>query len=123
MSFLFSRNDIVKLIRKNQKTKDGNYFCPFFNSINCLIGNVNDKDYYYNRYIFFNKYYFNEKDIDIYLSKKKKDIDLYDYQKKINKFYEIVKNIKINNLFDKIDGNLYNMADIIDNYEFLYENK
>ena len=121
MSYLFSREYIISIIRKkSEKTKDGYYFYPFFNFINCLKGNINDKDYYYNRYIFYNKYYFTDNDINIYLSKKNLDIDLFEYQKKINNFYEIIKNIKIKDLFSNIDGYLYNMNDIIDNYEFKY---
>jgi len=122
MFYLFSRENIVSIIKeKSEITKDGFYFYPYFNSINCLKGNVSDDSYYYSRYIFYNKYYFSEYDFDIYLSKKDMEIDLYEYQKKNERFYDIIKNIKYINLFTNINGCSYNMNDIIDNYEFKYK--
>lgn len=121
MLYLFSRENIVNIIKtKSERTKDGFYFYPYFNSINCLKGFICDNEYYYNRYIFYNKYYFSEYDFNIYLSKKKIDIDLYEYQKKNDRFYEIIKNIKYKDLFSNINDCSYSMNDIIDNYEFKY---
>ena len=47
--YKLSRNDIINLVKNNQKTRDGNYWYPYFDEINEEKGKKNDYDYYYPR--------------------------------------------------------------------------
>ena len=66
--YIFSRKDIVSLIKKNEKTKDGNYWYPDLINIILIKGKIDDNIYFYERSLFKYKLYYSELDIQLFLS-------------------------------------------------------
>lgn len=122
--YLLKRESIIKLILDSDKTKEGNYYCPFFEKINELSGNIKDINYYYNRSVFKNKVYFTEKDVELYSSNKEvKNFDIDDYRILSNKFYDIYEQIKSLDLKEKIPKEENTLEDVIDTFIYFYDIK
>lgn len=113
-SCLLSRKEIVDLIKKAPKTKDGNYFFPRFDVLSQSIGQIKDTGYYYDRSCFKDKMCFNEDEIKVFLSKKKIKFDM-DLMRFIDtKLKEVLNNIAFLNLHDIIPQQNYTLEELID---------
>ena len=90
--YKYTREEIIHKIQNTNKTTDGYYFAKDFNQMNeNKSGNILDKGYYFNRNEFKNKYIFSEKDIELYLSKDKEDLNqLIRMQSFDKKIYEVI---------------------------------
>ncbi|MBP3916226.1 hypothetical protein [Clostridium sp.] len=112
-SSLFSRKEIVELIRKSPKTKDGFYFFPRFKIILLQDGTHRDNGFYYDRSYFKDYICFNEDIISVFLSKtRNRDLDLFDaIQRKVN---EVIKGYEFLNIKDHIPNEEYTLEELID---------
>lgn len=113
-SCLFSRKELVDIIKKSPKTNDGYHFCPRFKLIVLQTGNKKDNDYYYDRTLFKDFCCFNDDDISMFISKKKKatDIDLLNViQTKLN---EVIKGYEFLNITDYLPKEQYTLEELID---------
>ena len=117
--YKLDRNDIINLIKNNQKTRDGNYWYPYFDEINEEKGKKNDCDYYYPREMFKHKMYFTDEDVELYLSKEKKDINMDAKYRKSLQFYETNKELKSLNISDLVLPNEFTVEELIDSYEYI----
>jgi hypothetical protein len=124
--YKYTRDQIVKYIKKSQKTCDGYYFAPRFDILNSKTGNLdgeNDKVYYFPREYFNNKICFSEDDIGAYLSKKKIDYDIEKMNKLDNAIYDVIKDIRYLNLEDEVDNKDFNLNELIDTTIYIYKVK
>lgn len=113
-SNMFSRDELVLLIRKSPKTKDGYYFFPRFRELVLMAGKIRDTGYFYDRSIFKDKICFHETDIISFLSKKsiKMDIELGRFVD--NKILDVLKGLDNLNLSCKIDSKGTTIEELID---------
>lgn len=124
-SCLLSRKELVDLIKKSPKTRDGYYFFPRFKILVQTEGKIRDSGYYYDRYFFKDKICFDETDIKLFLSKKKIKVD-FELRKLVDdKVNQILEGIEYLELHDKIPGNDYTLEELIDSciYITYYKNK
>lgn len=124
-SCLLSRKELVDLIKKSPRTKDGYYFFPRFKILMQTEGKIRDSGYYYDRYLFKDKICFDETDIKLFLSKKKIKVD-FDLRKLVDdKVNQILEGLEYLELHDKIPGNDYTLEELIDSciYITYYKNK
>lgn len=119
--FKFDREEIINNIKKTKKTNDGHYWYPKFLEMNEQQGDKDD-DYYYSRDLFRYKMYFTDKDIDLYLSKKRKNINMDIKYRKALRFYETNKELKNFNVDDIVPPNSFSIGDLVDAYEFFILN-
>lgn len=118
-SCLLSRKEIVDLIKKSPKTKDGNYFFPRFNILMQSPGQIKDQGYYYDRSFFNDKMCFNDNEIKAFLSKKKMGIDT-DLMRFIDiKLKDTLKDIAFLELKDKIPNQEFTLEELIDSTIYL----
>lgn len=116
--FKFDRNEIINIIKKKKRTKDGHYWCPEFMQMNELKGNKED-EYYYARELFRYKMYFTEKDIDLYLAKKKKNANMDIKYRKALRFYDTNKELTKFKVDDIVPPNAFTVSELVDAYEFI----
>lgn len=120
-TYRYSREEIVEIIKKCDKTKDGFYWCPKFRILNIDEGDKKD-DYYYNRELFRFKLYFSDDEINLYLSKDRLDYNFLDFYRKSTRFYETNKNIVSLNINDYIAKKKFKVGELIDCFEFIINN-
>lgn len=118
-----SREDIVDIIKKSPKTKDGYYVCKKFIELNKKIGEYKDNGYIYNREKYANKICFNETEIESYLEKKKKDFDI-DWMKERDDFIykTIFKDLDLD-INEKIPNEEFTLGELIDCTIFFFASK
>lgn len=118
--YIFSRDDIVMLIKKNKKTKDGNYWCPNIINIILIKGKVDDNKYFYERSLFKYKLYYSELDIEILLSEEPlSEIDIDEWYRKSLRFYDTNKELTDFDINECIPGQEFTIEELIDTYDFL----
>lgn len=124
-NFKLERIELTSIILKSQQTPDGYYWCPRFRELLTINGDAYDGEYYYDRSIFKDSVYFSTYDLDIFLSRIKKDFDVDEYKQKKSDFLsknEDILNIKdVNSLIPPV--NSYSISELIDGYEYLYYNR
>lgn len=116
--YKLSREDIVKLIKSEETTKDGHYWYPYFDDLNEIKGQKED-NYYYPREMFKHKLYFTNEDIELYLAKKKMNINMDVKYRKGIRFYDINKELKNLKLNDVVPPNQFSISELIDAYEYI----
>lgn len=124
-SCLLSRKELIDLIKKSPKTKDGYYFFPRFKILVQAEGKIRDSGYYYDRYFFKDKICFDDTDIKLFTAKNKMKID-FELRRLIdNKINEVLEGVEFLDLHDKIPGNDYTLEELIDTciYTTYYKNK
>lgn len=111
---LFSRKELIEIIKKSPITNDGYYFCPRFKIIINQEGKIDDGKYFYDRSYFKNYMCFNKEDLDFFTAKKKtkKDIELLMFIQ--NKLNEVLKGYEFLHLKDKIPNEDYTLEELID---------
>lgn len=121
--YLYSREELADLIKKAPTTKDGFFFFPRFRYLIKVKGNKEDKGYYFNRELFFEKIVFSKEDINLLISKSKMpfDSELYEYlNKKIN---NCISGCEYLELKDFVFNEQYTLEELIDNCIFTIKNK
>lgn len=119
-NYALSREDILHIIKKEKKTKDGNYWAPKIMNIMLIKGKVKDTEYYYERSLFKNKMYFSPIDIEIFLSKEPfSDLDIDEWSKKTLRFYETNKELADFDVNEYLPSQDFSVAELIDMYEYL----
>lgn len=111
---LFSRKELVDMIKKSPKTNDGYHFIPRFKLIVLQIGSIKDTGYYYDRSFFKNFCCFNDDDISMFISKKKKDMDIELLNVIQTKLNEVIKGYEFLNIKDYIPKEQYTLEELID---------
>lgn len=124
--YKYPRKDIVKMIKSSPKTYDDLYYMKDFplynNKISNLIGE-RDTKYFYTREYFKNKVCFNEEEIDLYTATTEKKYDIKKMVKRDEKINETINELSEYNLYDKIDGADYNLAELIDTTIYIFNIK
>ena len=124
--YKYPRKDIVKMIKSSPKTYDDLYYMKDFplynNKISNLIGE-RDTKYFYTREYFKNKVCFNEEEIDLYTATTEKKYDIKKMVKRDEKINETIDELSEYNLYDKIDGADYNLAELIDTTIYIFNIK
>lgn len=122
-SCLMSRKELIELIRKAPKTKDGYYYFPRFRALVMHTGDIKDDGYYYDRLLFKDKMCFDETDLKMFTARKKSCLDA-DLRRFIdNKLTEVLKGIEFLYLKDKVPGTDYTLEELIDNTIYLVKHK
>ena len=118
--YKFDRTEIILLIKNAPQTRDGFFYYPKFNDINEEKGYISDNDYFYKRIFFKNKFYFSQKDLYLFLTKKQdKKINEFEFIKKTNNFKKIFLSFKHLNLKEKPPNEKYTIEEMIDTFEFI----
>lgn len=111
---MFARDELVDLIKKAPKTKDGYYFFPRFKKLVLMPGKIRDSGYYYDRSIFENKICFHEEDLKSFLAKKSTKMDM-DLERFIdNKLKDVLEGLDNLNLCCKINSKGTTLEELID---------
>lgn len=124
--YKFSRKKLVELIKNNNKiTHDGFYWYPNFILENVIPGNEKDYEYYYPREFFKYKMYFSTNDLEAYLALEKiSDYNADGMYRKSFDFYDKNKDLcNIKNIKKKIPDVDFTIENLIDCYEYIYNNK
>lgn len=123
--YKLSREKIVDMIKSNNnRTHDGFYWYPKFILENLIQGNEKDYEYYYPRDFFKYKMYFSNNDIDAYLSKKKLMFNIDSMYRKSFDFFDKNKDlINIDNIKKNIPSVDFTIENLIDCYEYIFNNK
>lgn len=111
---MFSRQELVEMIKKSPQTKDGYFYFPRFPQILFLKGKIKDTGYFYDRSVFSNKICFNEKDIKSFLSKRSTKMDFILEHLIDNKLKEILKGLETLHLNSYIDSKGFTLEELID---------
>lgn len=119
--FRYTRQKLMKIINKCRISSEGVYWCPFLIDLIELEGEISDDEYFYPREIFYKKMYFSEEDLEIFLSKTEKKLEINEYMHKNLNFYYTNQDILNLEIYDKIN-NLYTISELLDMYEFKYVN-
>ena len=120
--YKYKRYEIVEKIKKEKKTPDGYYWCPFFLEINLDDNGLNfDDEYFYDRELFKYKMYFSEIELDVYLSKNMCMFDVDDMYRKSCLFHESNKSLVNHKLTEKVDNYLCNVMELIECFEYLHK--
>ena len=121
-NFKYKREEIIELLKKeSEKTQEGYYWFPKFIEMNMDENGLNDDDkYFYDRDLFKYKMYFNDKEIEAYLSEKVCFINIDDMQKKSFLFYETNYELKEHKLKNKVKNYLFNIEELIECFEYLH---
>lgn len=122
-SCLMSRKELVDLIQKAPRTKDGFYFFPRFRVLVLLEGDIKETGYYYDRIMFKDKICFDEVDLRMITAKKKPVIDIELRRIIDNKITEVIKGLEFLQLKDRIPGTDYTLEELIDNTIYLVKYK
>ena len=117
------REDIVSIIKKSPKTKDGYYICKKFIDLNKAIGEYKDSGYIYDRQNYSNKVCFTEEDINSYLEKEKKRYDIDKMKTKDDFIYEIIAKDLDLDVNDKIPNEDFTLGELIDCSMFYFFRK
>lgn len=124
--YKYTRNQIVNIIKKSPKTKDGYYYVykfPVLNSMRGKIDGERDTKYYYTREYFKNKICFNEDDINCYLTISKMDYDINKMKTIDDKLKDIIGELNGMKLDNKIEDKDYTLDELIDTSIYLLNNK
>lgn len=111
---MFSRQELVEMIKKSPQTKDGYFYFPRFPQILLLKGKIKDTGYFYDRSVFCDKICFNEKDIKSFLSKKSTKMDFVLERLIDNRLKEILKGLETLHLNSYIDSKGFTLEELID---------
>lgn len=111
---MFAREELVDLIKKSPKTKDGYYFFPRFPNLVLLTGKIKDNGYYYDRSIFKDKVCFHDEDLKSFLAKKSTKMDLVLERFIDNKLQEVLHGLENLNLCCKINSKGTTLEELID---------
>ena len=118
-----TREDIVNIIKKCPKTKDGYYVCTKFINLNKQIGENKDSGYIYDRQNYSNKVCFSEEDIESYLEKKSKKYNVDKMKIKDDFIYEIIAKDLDLGINEKIPGEDFTLGELIDCSMFYFFKK
>jgi len=124
--YKYPRKDIVKLIKSSPKTYDGLYYMKDFPSYNGKASNLigeRDTKYFYSREYFKDKVCFDDNEIDLYIATSEKKIDVNKMMKRDEKIKETINELSEYNLYDKIPGADYNLAELIDTTIYIFNIK
>ena len=124
--YKYSREKIAEIIKKSPKTKDGFYFVKKFPELNnkpSQLDGEKDTEYYYKRSYFENKYVFDNFELECYLSKEKKNLDVDRMINCDNQLADIIFDFLDYKLNQKIDGFSYNLNELIDTTIYFYNIK
>lgn len=113
-SCLLSRQELVTLIKKSQKTHDNYYYFPRFKELALIQGGVRDTDYFYDRRIFCDKTCFSEPDIKAFLSTKSMKYDTELSRFIDNKLIDALNGYEYLQVNDKIPNRSYTLGELID---------
>lgn len=118
-----TRENIVNIIRKSPQTEDGYYICKKFIDMNKQIGEHKDSGYIYSREKYNNKICFSEIEIESYLEKKEKKIDI-DWMKERDDFiYKTIFRDLDLDINEKIPNEEFTLGELIDCTIFFFANK
>lgn len=122
-SCLFSRKELVDIIKKSPITNDGYHFCPRFKLIVLQTGSTKDNGYYYDRTLFKDFCCFNDDIISMFLAKKKKDLDIDLFNVIQTKLNEVIKGYEFLNIKDYIPKENYTLEELIDTTIYIFKYK
>lgn len=121
--YALTRIQLKILIERSNKTKDGNYWCPWFPLVLKQRGFYNDVGYTYERCFFEDFTIFNEDLLEYFM--KKSSLRHEDMSKiemiggYMKGFYDNNKELATLNLKDVIPFNLYTLEELIDNFIYI----
>jgi len=113
-SNLFSRNELVEMIRKAPKTRDGYFFFPRFTNLVLAPGKIKDNGFFYDRSLFKEKMVFHEDDLKLFLSKRSIKMDMQLEHFLDAKLKDALKGLEFLDVNDKICGKDYTLGELID---------
>lgn len=121
-NYKYTREEIIETIKKkNEKTKEGYYWCPYFIEMNMDENGLNcDDKYFYDRDVFKYKMYFSEKEMEAYISEKVCFVNIDDMYRKSCLFHETNYELKDHKLKDKVKNYLFNVEELIECFEYLH---
>lgn len=122
-SNLFSRKELVELIRKSPKTHDGYFFFPRFKNLVLSQGKIKDTGYFYDRCLFEEKMVFTEEEIRLFLAKRKIKFDTQLMHYIDLKLKDTLFGMEFLELKDKIAGKDYTLEELIDTTIYLIKYK
>lgn len=119
----FTREFIYRDIRKKfRKTKNGFYWYPMINSVLFAKGLINDNDYFYPRSMFANFLYWTDKELELFVAKKKLETDIANLCRIKNMFYSNNFDMITLELKDKVLPYSYTVEEVIDAFEYFNNN-
>ena len=122
-SNLFSRKELVDMIKKSQKTHDGYYYFPRFRNLVLQKGKIKDTGYFYDRSIFEDKMVFTNEELEIFLAKRKKKFDIQLMHFIDTKLKDALFGIEFMGLKDKIIDKDYTLEELIDTSIYIIKYK
>ena len=120
---LFSRKELIEMIKKSPRTNDGYYFFPRFRILITQEGKINDTAYYYDRSYFKNYICFNDDDLNFFTTKKKSKMDIELFMFIQNKLNEVIKGFEFLSLKDIIPNEQYTLEELIDTTIYIIKYK
>lgn len=131
--YKFSRNDLVKIIKKSFKTKDNYFICKSFPKLSKEIGFIKDFNIYtFSRELFYNKICFSNEDISIFLDTSENNENKVKYILEMKRKDEYLSNIIKDfitedqeeiNFRSKIENSDFSLEELIDSSLFIYNYK
>ena len=113
-SNLFSRKELIELIKKAPQTHDGYYYFPRFKNLIMQQGKVQDNGYFYDRCLFQRKVCFSEDDIKAFSSRKRMKYDTQLSSFIDSKLEDTLKGIEFLHIKDKLLDKDYTLEELID---------
>lgn len=120
---MFSREELVDMIKKSPRTKDGYFFFPRFRVLAFTPGKIKDTGYYYDRSIFSDKICFHEEDFRTFLAKRSIKMDFQLERFIDNKLKDALRGLEYLDLKDKVGSKGYTLEELIDTTIYLTKYK
>jgi hypothetical protein len=113
-SNLFSRKELIDLIKKSPRTHDGYYYFPRFTNLVMQQGKEQDNGYFYDRCLFSRKMCFGDDDLKAFMSRKKIKYDIQLSSFIDSKLEDTLKGIEFLHIKDKLIDKDYTLEELID---------
>ena len=113
-SNLFSRKELIDLIKKSPKTHDGYHYFPRFKNLVMQQGKEQDNGYFYDRCLFSRKMCFGDDDLKAFMSRKKIKYDIQLSSFIDSKLEDTLKGIEFLHIKDKLIDKDYTLEELID---------
>lgn len=119
--YKFSRTEIIEQLIVEERTKDNNFWFPFFWNFAKKKGKKKDLNYIYSRDMFIHQMFFTPREVAMFLETNVENFDISQIlwlKNRNRKFYLVNKELKHLSIYNTVNGQ-FSLEELIDCFNFL----